>query len=166
METDVQESMTGEYRLKFLDLMHSVFSLPANTIWTLGIGTAIFSAAAIYLEGMSIDSIIMITTFAALITPIILVLTASKSAIFYFRMSGDQKNLRWVIDQTRFTLTDGAGNSIHFPWSQIKFVAMRRMGLLIALRPMGHRWIAKRAFSGEAWVQIKEWAKENAVSVR
>lgn len=165
MESNASESVTGEYRLKLMDQLYWTFSLPAKTIWTLVIGVAMFSATAILLDGFSIHTFHSIVGFVAIIAPFVVVLMAVLNAFFYFRLSAEQKTLRWEIDQTRLSLTDGAGNSVHLPWSQVKFVAMRRTGLLIALKPMGYRWIAKRAFSEDAWVKIMGRAKASGVRI-
>jgi len=150
MESNVGESVAGEYRLRLRDQVYWTFSRPAKTIWTLGIATATFSTIAIFLDGFSTEAFLMIAGFVAVLLPLIVVLMALLNVFFYFRLSADQRTLRWEIDQTRLLLTDGAGNSVQFPWRQVKFAAMRRTGFLIALKPMGYRWIAKRAFSDDA----------------
>lgn len=170
MEASGRASIKGEYRLKFSDQMAWTFSAPAKTIWTFSIGAALFAAFVIghdYLNyGLSSSSLIAIATFVAVGAPLILVLMALLNAIFYFRLSNDQKNLRWMVDAVRLTLNDGAGNSIQFPWGQVKYIAERKVGALIALRPMGYRWIALRAFSSDEWSQVFDWAKASGIPAR
>lgn len=170
MESNEPGSIIGVYRLKFLDQMYWTFSAPAKIFWTLSAGTTLFSTFVVihdYLSyGISIATLFTIATFVALLTPLVAVLVVSINAIYFLRLSLDQKNLRWEINQMRLSLTDGAGNSIQFPWRQIKYVAGRRTGVLVALKPVGHRWIAQRAFSDDDWVLVFEWAKASGIHIR
>jgi len=171
LEAVNEEAIRGEYRLKFLDQMHWAFSRPKKIAWVLVISIIVFATTMLVIDFSdgaisNLRLFYFVAAFAVFDLTILFLTLAATNAIFFARLADAQKNLVWEIDWARLTLTDGAGSSVQIPWSQIRFIDRRRSGVILAFIPMGHRWIATRAFSDDAWTKIMGWAKENGVSIR
>jgi hypothetical protein len=65
----------------------------------------------------------------------------------YFRLSRDQKQVRYRVTAERIEISDGTGASVGIPWTGIKRCVETRSALLLRLKPSGLRWLPKRAFA-------------------
>jgi hypothetical protein len=65
----------------------------------------------------------------------------------YFRLSREQKQVRYRVTAERIEFSDGTGASLGIPWTGIKRCVETRSALLLRLKPSGLRWLPKRAFA-------------------
>lgn len=64
----------------------------------------------------------------------------------YWRLSREQKQVRYRVSTAQIEISDGTGASVAIPWTVIKRCVETRSALLFRLRPSGLRWLPKRAF--------------------
>ncbi|HXE28439.1 MAG TPA: YcxB family protein [Stellaceae bacterium] len=66
--------------------------------------------------------------------------------ISYWRLSREQKQVRYRLTTERIEISDGTGAFVAIPWTGIRRCIETRSALLFRLRPSGLRWLPKRAF--------------------
>jgi YcxB-like protein len=64
----------------------------------------------------------------------------------YWRLSHEQKHVRYRLTTERIEISDGTGAAVTIPWALIKRCVETRSALLFRLKPAGLRWLPKRAF--------------------
>jgi hypothetical protein len=71
------------------------------------------------------------------------------------RLAEAQKQITLTIDDDAVVIRDGLGAAVNIPWSMVKRCVETRGAFAIVLRPAGHRWLPKRAFTAEALGELK-----------
>lgn len=66
-----------------------------------------------------------------------------------WRMTPEQKDVRYSIDAQAVRVTDGLGASIIIPWTMVSAVRDTPKGFALRLKPRGVRWIPARAFDAQ-----------------
>ena len=97
-------------------------------------------------------STIFIMVGAMLLTPALVVLSV-------WRLSPQQKDVTYLIDDERVVLRDAVGNEVSSPWAQVKRLQETKSGFVLRIGLAG-RWLAKRAFAPEALVAFRALAHE------
>ncbi|HLI22875.1 MAG TPA: YcxB family protein [Stellaceae bacterium] len=69
--------------------------------------------------------------------------------IGYWRLGREQRNVRYRITAESVDVSDGTGARSVIPWTTIKRAREVRHAFLLRIRPIGLRWLPKRAFPEE-----------------
>ena len=75
------------------------------------------------------------------------------------RMSPQQLDVSYLIDDERIAIRDAAGNEVSSPWREIRECEERKRGLVLKIGP-GARWLCKRAFAPDALAAFRKLARE------
>ena len=130
--------------------------------WTSGLKCSLAILAVIF-AGMSLQYIprspmtpveIAISAFAAVATVALfilfyLVLVILLVTLFSLRMSKEQRDISYVIDESGLVLRDKTGAAITAPWTVVRRAREDRRAFRLAMKPMGERYIPKRAFAAD-----------------
>jgi hypothetical protein len=84
---------------------------------------------------------------APLIGGLLVLLWIAIIGFSYWRLSGEQKQVRYRVTAQQIEISDGTGAAVAIPWTVIKRCIETRSALLFRLRPSGLRWLPKRAFA-------------------
>lgn len=170
LESAAITSFSGRYRFEFEDQLHWIFSAPAIFVREIAILTAIFAlmmSVIDYVNGhISVETFFPVVLFAPTIAILMFIVTIVRGALYFRKLSSEQRDLTLVVSPTDWLLTDGAGASLRFPWSQVRAIKGKRSGYRLVMSPFGARWIVKRVLSDADWAHVMEWAKERGVPVR
>ena len=77
---------------------------------------------------------------APLIGGLLVLLWATIIGFSYFRLSREQKQVRYRVTAERVEISDGTGAAVAIPWTGIKRCIETRSALLLRLRPSGLRF--------------------------
>lgn len=75
------------------------------------------------------------------------VLVAVTVAIAHFRTSEDQRRISYELDEAAVVLRDATGASLACPWANVRRARETARAVRLSLKPMGSRYIPKRAFA-------------------
>ena len=157
--------VSGRTIIKSIDNLQWLFSSPRRILWQFAIMTPIIGAIVAPIS-FDIDGKITVAAFmtaAVFIIPSVVLMNVMVVAcvIFNFiRLSPAQKDMIWVIDESRILLRDAADTEVSIPWKIVKRFQVKNGGFLLSLRPAGVRWIPARAFDEVGSAAIIEFAKE------
>jgi YcxB-like protein len=142
MSDETRPVITGETTVTLLDQVKAFYWSAPWLWWALAVCffvVALTSAS----DGGDGD-----TTFnAPLIGGLLVLLWATIIGFSYFRLSREQKQVRYRVTAERIEFSDGTGATISFPWTGVKRCVETRSALLFRLKPSGTRWLPKRAFA-------------------
>jgi hypothetical protein len=135
-------AITGETKVTLFDQVKG-FYWSAPWLWWL-------LAVCLFVVALSLPSVPEgdDTAFNAPIAAGLLILLGVGIVGFsYFRLSREQKQVRYRVTAERIEFSDGTGATMSIPWTGIKRCVETRSALLLRLRPSGLRWLPKRAFA-------------------
>jgi hypothetical protein len=81
----------------------------------------------------------------------------------FFLLRGAQREMTWEIDRERIRSRDAVGNEIVTPWSQAKRFRAGRGNFRVFLRPLGQRYIPRRAFDAGGQAEILRIAESHGL---
>ncbi len=151
--------ITGAAKLKISDQVHTLF-----------IGGRIFKIAIFAFVGMMLLNFVVsflygpfdigfffeiLASSAGVFVGTMLILIIPLQVLLYFRLSLEQRDLRWEIDDLSISVLDGTGAKIVSPWGQVKKVHENKSGFGLFMKPAGLRWIPKRAFDEQGIASFK-----------
>ncbi len=88
-----------------------------------------------------------------------MLLTPAAVVFGVWRLSPQQKDVTYLIDDERVVLRDAAGNEMSSPWAEVRSLQETRSGFVLRIGQAG-RWLARRAFTPEALVAFRALARE------
>jgi hypothetical protein len=142
MSDESRPAITGETTVTLFDQVKAFYWSAPWLWWALAVCLFI---AALASAGEAADSD---TAFNVPVTTGVLVLLWIGIIGFsYFRLSREQKQVRYRVTAERIEFSDGTGASLGIPWTGIKRCVETRSALLLRLKPSGLRWLPKRAFA-------------------
>ncbi len=95
---------------------------------------------------------IALEIFAILLMSVLFVLfyvviTVVVTLIFALRLGKDQRAMSYSFNSDGMSLRDRTGSAVTLPWKVMKRIREDKRAFRIAIRPMGERFVPKRAFS-------------------
>lgn len=145
MSGDERLAITGETTVTLFDQVKAFYWSAPWLWWGL---VVCFFVVALTSAGQPADAD---TAFnAPLIGGLLVLLWAAIIGFSYFRLSREQKQVRYRVTTERIEISDGTGASLGIPWTGIKRCVETRSVLLLRLKPSGLRWLPKRAFGDVA----------------
>ncbi len=74
-------------------------------------------------------------------------LVVAAVAIAHFRTSKDQRRISYELDDAAVVMRDATGASLACPWGNVRGARETARAVRLTLKPMGSRYIPKRAFA-------------------
>lgn len=100
----------------------------------------------------------LVTTLAIL--GLWLALVAATVAITGLRMSVDQRRISYELDEAGVATRDGTGASLTCPWTNVRKARETSRAIRLSLKPMGSRYIPKRAFEANDLPALRALLRE------
>ena len=156
------EDIRGNAKITFKDTfdwsVSSRYGLKLAFIVGVALGTYFF-VKEYFSRGMSLIPALVIALIVCFV--VLFVSTILNFLILFFshlRLSKDQLNIKWKIDEKTLELSDSSGNVIVTPWQQVKKIEAKKNGLLIHQKPNCSRWIPNRVFTPEQRRKLIEFS--------
>ena len=140
------------FRWMLKDQLQFAFALPFKILRPALYGAALLGVglAAYYLwsRGSVPNAVpIAVVLYLVFLPPALFILALFSNVLLHLRLSDEQKQLTYDIDEERLIATDATGSQATTPWAIVTRIHERRPGYLLILRPSQTRWIPKRILS-------------------
>ena len=106
---------------------------------------------AVYAAALVVTTLLMVLIW--------LMLIVIAMAIVHARTSAAQRDISYAFDDAGFTLRDATGASFSCPWSIVIRIRETSRAFRIENKPMGSRYIPKRAFGADEIVALRALLK-------
>jgi YcxB-like protein len=142
---DARPEITGETTVTLWDQFKAFYWGAPWLWWTLAVCVLITYLATLASPDDDADS----DSFVSLpvIGGLVALLWIAIIVFSYWRLSREQKQVRYRVTTQEIEIRDGTGAAIAIPWTVVKRCVETRSALLFRLRPSGLRWLPKRAFA-------------------
>ncbi|HEX3674813.1 MAG TPA: YcxB family protein [Rhizomicrobium sp.] len=146
-------------------------SWSARSKFVLGVLMLVISAVIMFdvpREAPTIEYVAVTAITAAgtvlLFAAVLLLVRVILVLIFRLRLGADRRDMAYEVSSDSILVRDRTGSSVTTPWSVVRRVKESRNAFRISVKPMGMRYIPKRAFSAGDLVSLRKLMVEKLSS--